>query len=212
MNNEILNEIKNIDLVTYIESQGYSVRRNGTDSAIPSQCPFCGKKFKDNAHFVIHLSKNKFKVYGAGCSVDEQYGTIIDFVMNYNCVDFAPAVGILKEYANISDSKESKTIFFDNNIENNEKKKYNFNEIVSKSIADNNDYSYFEERGLSLDTIKRYNLITNRKGLNNLLSVNKGDYLYFAFGYLYHYFIPLRDVDGTIVSFISRAKFKNIYC
>ena len=206
MDNNMLNEIKNIDLVQYIESEGFSVKRNGTDSAIPDRCPFCNKTFKGDGHFVIHLSKNKYKVYGTSCSVDDEYGTIIDFVMKYNDVDFKEAVEILKEYAGMKNNNKSDILFFKGDKEEPVKNVYNFNHIVDS--YKNNDYAYFISRGLSLDTIQKYNLITHREGLNSIVGANKGDALYYAFGYIYHYFIPLRDENNDVVSFVLRANDK----
>lgn len=214
MNNNIFETIKDIDMIEYIENEGFTMKRVGSNAVRPTKCPFCGAS--PNGHFTIDTSKNRYKSFGANCGCAIDFGSTIDFVMEYNQVEQHEAIRILKEYLGLDDysvqSKKQHTITSfkskKESLENNKPKRYNFNDLVNKALNVKQDNSYFKSRGFNDTTIKTYKLINDPKGFNNLvgpLGHKTNGELYTPFGYVYQYFVPLIDETGTVVSFVSRA-------
>lgn len=212
--NNIIEQIKDIDIIEYIENEGFTMKRVGSNAVRPTKCPFCGDS--PNGHFTIDTSKNRYKSFGANCGCNIDFGSVIDFVMEYNQVEQNEAIKILKGYLGLDDSdaqdkKQRKVSSFKSkkeSSEDHERKRYNFDDLVNKALSVKQDNSYFKSRGLNDATIKAYRLINDPKGFNHLvgpLGYKVGGELYTPFGYVYHYFIPLVDETGTVVSFVSRA-------
>lgn len=199
---EKIDMVKNIDLKEYIESQGYTVVRTGQSSYKSIICPFCN----GGDHFSIDDRVNKYKSFSPNCTCGESNsrGSILDFVMEYRGVDMDAAIEELVNYSGI-DSGVRVKMKERQKVDNNEIPNFNydFTDLVDNTFKNNNSSNeYFLKRGLTVETIKKYKLIYNPKGLNDFFK----DYPEFhsKLGFVFQYFIPIYHKD-KVVSFVIRA-------
>lgn len=200
---EKIDMVKNIDLKEYIESQGYTVVRTGQSSYKSIICPFCN----GGDHFSIDDRVNKYKSFSPNCTCGESNsrGSILDFVMEYRGVDMDTAIEELINYAGIDSEYRVKVKRKEKVVVNNDEIpnfNYDFTKLVDSAFENSANNEYFIKRGLTLETIKKYKLIYNSKGLNDFLK----DYPEFhsKLGFVFQYFIPIYYKD-KVVSFVVRA-------
>lgn len=79
-------ELRDIDIIQYLAKRGYHPKRQ-TGNTVMYLSPFTKEK---DASFTVKKSKNRFHDYSSGMK-----GSVIDFVMEYDGVDFLGAIEIL---------------------------------------------------------------------------------------------------------------------
>jgi len=125
---------ESVDIADVVEHFG--VLLNSIDKAI---CPFHNEK---TPSFSINRKENYFKCFGCGAS-----GDAIDFVSKFKGVEPIEAVRILAEAFNIN---------IDDDIL--KEKKMDIKKYIQSCINDVSKTDYFNNRGLTDESIKRFHL------------------------------------------------------
>lgn len=87
MENDIFEQVKQFDIVDYIEKYGVVLRRNGN-----SECPFCGHK-----NFSVQRSKQFFRCFSSSCDKGGDIVTFSKLINNLNS-NLEAAKRILSDY------------------------------------------------------------------------------------------------------------------
>lgn len=190
-----------IDLLNYIEhATGVKAKRR-SKSYVFDPCPFCGRK----NHFFVVPEKNFYHTF-SGCG---KSGTIIDFLMEYEKLTLQEAIKKILDLAGTELSpgvhaKRSRQTHQENGETKNQIPQFDFTELIEQLHANVVQTTYFKERGLTDQTIKKYKLGFAENGLNAVqqkfpLFQNHRNFLQ-----MYKYFLPVWNEEGKCHYFIPR--------
>lgn len=144
-----------IDVVEIV-NEFVRLKKNGTN--YKACCPFHDEK---TPSFVVSETKQIYKCFGCG-----KAGDVVKFLMDHECLNYPEAIEWLCNYYNIPFEQESTEEEQTNqrivsNI-------YSVNELAS-NLFYKNGTTYWEKRGYTQETIKKFNLGTSN---NNIKSLN----------------------------------------
>ncbi len=211
MEDRLIQEIKDSNDIVDVISSYIPVIRKG--NAVMARCPFHEEK---TPSFRINESGQYFKCFGCG-----KGGNVITFVRDYEHITFMEAVEKLANRAGISISsapkskKRSKTELLLNVYQM--AKDFFVNNLKFETKV----YEYLQKRGLSLETLKKFEIgyaLDSFNGLQNYLKRNninqnilensglfgkKNDRLYDIFRN--RIMFPIHSLNGKIVAFGGRV-------
>jgi replicative DNA helicase len=173
---DALDVIKEQKLEVYISKVSNSEwKREGSIIRI-DPCPFCGHK----GHFTIYPETNTFATFGSICSANVSGGSIIDFQMSFFGQDKARAIQSLKEFFFIRSHSETKPSQYDTRKIKEPIKKEKTRKDLTKLIdfckKNIEQTNYFRKRGLTTETIRRFNLGYNPNGGTHKLIIPINNY------------------------------------
>ena len=162
---EIIQKIKDQNDIVDIISETVKLKKTGRNFS--GLCPFHNEK---SPSFSVSQEKQIYKCFGCG-----EAGNVISFVMKTKNMQFLEAVRYLADRANIqinfgnrenNKTAQKKDLLYNINVEAG---RYFFYNLMNNQNAK----EYFLNRGLKIETIKRFGLGYANDSWNNLLSYLK---------------------------------------
>ncbi len=214
ISDEIIQRVKDENDIVDIISQSVKLKRAGRNYS--GLCPFHNEK---TPSFSVSSDKQIYKCFGCGES-----GNVFTFVMKHRNISFIEAVKYLADRANIAveyDDKRTK-IMEDQKQKlyriNTEAARFFYNNITKSKIAQ----QYFQARGISGATVKRFGLgfandswnelmrAMKQKGFSELDLLNVGLIVKNEKGNIYDRFrnrvmFPVFDYRGKVIGFGGRV-------
>lgn len=214
ISDEIIQRVKDENDIVDIISQSVKLKRAGRNYS--GLCPFHKEK---TPSFSVSSDKQIYKCFGCGES-----GNVFTFVMKHRNITFIEAVKYLADRANIAveyDDKRTK-IMEDQKQKlyriNTEAARFFYNNITKSKIAQ----QYFQARGISGATVKRFGLgfandswnelmrAMKQKGFSELDLLNVGLIVKNEKGNIYDRFrnrvmFPVFDYRGKVIGFGGRV-------
>ena len=159
---EILERIKNENDIVDIISETVRLKRSGRN--FMGLCPFHNEK---SPSFSVSQDKQIYKCFGCG-----EAGNVISFVMKNRNMSFLDAVKYLASRANITLELQNEKK--DKNLQKKELL-YKINQeagkfFFSNLMANNTAKEYFLNRGIKLETIRRFGLGYANDSWNSLMN------------------------------------------
>lgn len=151
--------------------------------------------------FYVHPAKQFFKCFSSG-----KGGDVITFIMEHEGLDFMDAIRFLEKRVGIEVSetelRESDRLKI---------KVDNANAALQNLFIEEADYSYFQERGFSEATLKKWGvgycpvLLQDVPGFSKLLVAASCDNQYGGSLFQDRVTIPIRNQHGQVIAFSGRA-------
>lgn len=211
---EIIQKVKDSSDIVDIISESVKLKKSGRNYI--GLCPFHHEK---TPSFSVSQDKQIFRCFGCG-----EGGNVITFIMKYKNLDFVESVKLLAERSNIEIETE-------NSIESKNKqlyeKAYKINVeaarfFYSQLKQNKNALSYFLNRGISENTIRKFGLgyapdgwsnlirFLKYKGYTELDMLNAGLIIKSEKGTFYDRFrnrvmFPVFDYRGKVIGFGGRV-------
>lgn len=211
---EIIERIKQENDIVDIVSESVKLKRSGRNYM--GLCPFHNDK---SPSFSVSQDKQIYKCFSCG-----EAGNVITFIMKQKNLNFVEALKLLAERANIpldlgngesSKITKKKEILYKVNVETG---RYYFSNLVNNKAAK----EYFLNRGISVQTIKKFGLgfamdgwhntlnTLKRKGFNEQILLEAGLILKSEKGNVYDRFrnrvmFPVFDIKGRVIGFGGRV-------
>ena len=152
LDTEVVNDLKSKVNIADLISQYVALSRTGKNYI--GLCPFHGEK---TPSFNVNAEKGFYHCFGCGRS-----GDAIEFLKEYNQVGFVDAVKELADFAgvtlNISDDREEKNNPNAPLFEINNQAARLYNILLMSTELGERARKYLEERGITDDVIKRFNI------------------------------------------------------
>lgn len=161
MTNEINNLAKQVDLLEFIRKDTNSSFINEGNWIKVVPCPLCGTSSEgDSDHFKIKKNENSFSTFNPNCKAHG--GTIIDYLIYVKGYSKHEAIEEVKEMLGVENEFKTKnstsnipTTNTDMELQKNLKNVF----TQLKNTSNKEELQYFTDRGLSDETIKRFDLI-----------------------------------------------------
>ncbi|MDK0672292.1 DnaB-like helicase C-terminal domain-containing protein [Clostridium perfringens] len=204
-----LNEmLKNISIVDYVRDNGLGqVIQVGTNNGTASvyrvvPCPICGGK----QDLTIYRSANGEETFSSfdNCCTG---GTIADFISSVDNIKINDAIKEALKFggfnnSNLKDVELSDYVFKD---ELTKQEKLNRDIILNCRIPSSANAYYFS-RGIKEPLIDKYKLGYHDEGYNHFVSnIDPEMKNKFKYASIYKYILPVMDMCGNVISFISRV-------
>ncbi len=191
---------------------------SSTGSNLKARCPFHNEK---TASFMVSREKQIWHCFGCG-----KGGDIFTFIQEYEGLSFSEAIKLLAEKANVSLAgyqtlpKENFNLLFEINHLISEKYQAN---LFDKSETSAKVLDYLLSRGLTIDSIKKWNLGLSTESWDEALqylkakkfsdtdifqagiSVKKKDGSGYVDRFRKRLMFPIFDTAGRVVAFTSRT-------
>jgi len=212
---ELIEQIKERNDIVMVISEYVSLRRSGR--SLVGLCPFHGEK---TPSFNVNQEKQLFYCFGCGVG-----GNVFNFIMRLENLDFIGAAKVLAERAGIAWPEYSRDPAADTRKDSlfkiNKLAMAFFNQYLVKTEAGERGRNYFNQRGITPQTVQLFNLgyapagwhgLTDilRKKQVTLEEAEKLGLLSLGEGGFYDRFrdrlmFPISDPRGNIVGFGGRV-------
>lgn len=207
-----LNEIlKKISIVDYIKENCLGdVTKVGTSMGSGlgtvyrvTPCPFCGGK-QDLTIYETLSGEQTFSSFSSCC----KGGTIVDFILARGGKELSEAINealIFGGYDSIKEVNDATLAeyMFDDNL--NKQERLNREVLLNCRIPSIHN-AYFFARGIKEPLIDKYKLGYTERGYNDFISKIDNDMKSnFKYAHIYRYILPVFDLNGNVLSFISRV-------
>ena len=196
--------LKSISIIDYVKNNNLGTVVKKADNIYRVEpCPICSHK----DHLTIYVNSNGEETFTSFNNCCEG-GTIADFIMAVDRVDFKEAVDIALGVAGLKgEDMYSEVELEDYTFKDNLSKQERLNkEIILACGIPSSHNAYYFSRGIKEPLIDKYKLGYVDNGYNELVSkIDPSMKSKFKYAYIYKYILPVMDLNGNVESFIARV-------